>query len=1421
MKKKASLITLIGGLVCSVFAATGGTLAWLTAKAYLQNSENPIEGSVTDRYYASGSGTSGDPFVINRPRHLYNLAWLQYLGFYNKHDGGIDDHQFYFKLGDNIDMSSIGAIPPIGTEDNPFVGSFDGQGYVISNLTISNDFSDYESHPSAVNNGWSVGENHPQPHILGFFGVVGYRSGNKPTSYSSAVNVFKNTGLTGVNVKTVLTDSLVGIAAGCAYDSDLTDSNNVLKNVVIDNSRITLPSTGTTTAYSGTSALTGNLSDYTLVGYTNNTSNVVKASKEVYGVNIDNNATFNATEDGNSEGWGGSIDMKSVTDRLQTILGNKSYTTFAYHKRYDYHEGEKGNATTVSSSNKVSTIIADTNHEEWGHFNFLYDKTSDKTDYALMGGGHYETNRYYEFYDSVKISTDSTHYLNATGFNNSSATVGNATSEADAATWMTPSATSGAIYTTGTSGNRTRTYYLRVSNNTTLSLTTTEGNATTFQRSEANGKVRFVYNGYYLDYSNGWKMVQITGAPTPPNKPEPPTPPESPILPPVPVRPKESDYYYNVEQIVSSGNYLKYSGSGNATFSSGYSTNPWKFGSTLTNGGTTTIYTVINDTNYYIQKNEDSSASVTFNTSTSSAASFTISESNGEYRFYYQYTTGWFNRKTYQCYLQNNNGTLYINIVQANNPTVSNASPLTTETGVLTDTVAYNAAMTTYNTNQAAYDAAVASYEQDMEDYEEAYQDYLVAVNVYETVTYPQYEADLATFMTTSAAFDASTHKLTVSGDASSTEYIDRETGGMNYDEDDVTYFPLTTKNNTSDFDPADSNTAYVVAGSNITPGTYKANCSNVRFSEYYDISLISDDYNPTTGKFLNVYTVNDNMERENITNNETDYAKLKNAKESLGKVMKGQSKTFGLHFMQSTISLDAITTAKYVKVNGQVHNNYQLPVNSIDFHLKEFGYINFVAASYYNNDSSDRNNSFFSLYEVERDPTTHNISRILEVKNVYQHSSRSKNYSYVYELTDGENTFFTKPYKMLDSEGNKEWLYDAVNPYSENQYVNALPQSYAKVFNVNRIKKNNIAEGTFDYHVYFFEIPMNDGEFCLGSVEGAVGSYLLYLDIGANAAKTTRTIFYEKFTMVQKTYAYPVGVSLKTLPSTYTSGTATININTTIDDSDSACMEIQIHANGAYVMDRTDNTVALTRANTTLAPPVYAPDAITLTGLTQGEEVAYVSMTSYDIVRMQYYDYMINTDTLCVTTFTDYYTTGNSPTCSRVVEQNRYKGNSTSGEVTSSLLYDPTGILGTEQDDKDDMKIYNTNTGIRYASNVFTDPTQLTINSSRLSSSVILEFYLLQEGGDTYTDVTTLEVALDTVISQTETYYTFDNYTIVLTPESGTITVKVISYNGSYTSYVYDCADETTSQSTITVAITINGETVTVTGQVITNPNS
>ena len=127
-------------------------------------------------YYEKGSGTINDPFVITRPRHLYNLSRLQGLGVYGE--------KKYFVLGmaglggdtsgmpmcyvdetsqvkPYLDMSKskydVNPINAIGSEALPFYGEFDGQNVEIKNLNVYASPEDaglfgYTAHASVVKN---------------------------------------------------------------------------------------------------------------------------------------------------------------------------------------------------------------------------------------------------------------------------------------------------------------------------------------------------------------------------------------------------------------------------------------------------------------------------------------------------------------------------------------------------------------------------------------------------------------------------------------------------------------------------------------------------------------------------------------------------------------------------------------------------------------------------------------------------------------------------------------------------------------------------------------------------------------------------------------------------------------------------------------------------------------------------------------------------------------------------------------------------------------------------------------------------------------------------------------------------------------------------------------------------------------------
>ena len=192
---------------------------------------------------------------------------------------------------------------------------------------------------------------------------------------------------------------------------------------------------------------------------------------------------------------------------------------------------------------------------------------------------------------------------------------------------------------------------------------------------------------------------------------------------------------------------------------------------------------------------------------------------------------------------------------------------------------------------------------------------------------------------------------------------------------------------------------------------------------------------------------------------------KYENAKANFDALFADSSaKVYGMHFMSAPISINNVYTADYAVIDtkdgNQVYDkgNYQMVANAIDFNVKKKGYINFFSGTYYGTDKN-----FFSLHEIKRNGNK--ITEIKSISKIYAHKTNNKvDYIYLYD----DNTYSSSDY----SEANYELAFDVdwlINP---------------------EINLNS---------VYYFEIPVNAGEYALGSASTGDGAYLMYLDIGAN----------------------------------------------------------------------------------------------------------------------------------------------------------------------------------------------------------------------------------------------------------------------------------------------------------------------------------
>ena len=165
-------------LYAAIFlVASVGLMVPFTMSLFTKEAEsNGSYGEVSLRsYFERGTGEENDPYVITRPRHLYNLSRLQGLGVFGEKKYfqlgllGLDPARPLEKLC-YLDDSSSTKVPfldmhesnfnyepitAIGTEAVPFFGVFDGQGLEIKNLNVYADPEDaglfgYTAHGSLV-----------------------------------------------------------------------------------------------------------------------------------------------------------------------------------------------------------------------------------------------------------------------------------------------------------------------------------------------------------------------------------------------------------------------------------------------------------------------------------------------------------------------------------------------------------------------------------------------------------------------------------------------------------------------------------------------------------------------------------------------------------------------------------------------------------------------------------------------------------------------------------------------------------------------------------------------------------------------------------------------------------------------------------------------------------------------------------------------------------------------------------------------------------------------------------------------------------------------------------------------------------------------------------------------------------------------
>ncbi|GIP30807.1 S-layer homology domain-containing protein [Paenibacillus sp. J2TS4] len=305
----------------------------------------------TSFYFAAGSGTEDDPYIIEMPEQLYALSEHQH----DNQDAYLSAH---FQLAEEINFTdgdwTTNPWEPIGTDGAPFTGTFDGNGYVIRNLKVDKtenfvgmfgvigtdgivrNVTLQNADITGINIvGTLAGQNYGKVkassasgHVIGKNGVgglVGSNRGRVEASYATGrvSGEVQVGGLVGYNSGTIQTSYVTGDA----------DGSYIVGGLVGDNERGTVQDSYATGRVSGSNSVGG------LAGHNSGTIQTSYATGEVTGSQqvgglVGNNGNTVQTSYWNrdvvSEGIGsGSGDATGLTEEQMQDKSNFTVFDFA------------------------------------------------------------------------------------------------------------------------------------------------------------------------------------------------------------------------------------------------------------------------------------------------------------------------------------------------------------------------------------------------------------------------------------------------------------------------------------------------------------------------------------------------------------------------------------------------------------------------------------------------------------------------------------------------------------------------------------------------------------------------------------------------------------------------------------------------------------------------------------------------------------------------------------------------------------------------------------------------------------------------------------------------------------------------------------------------------------------------------------
>ena len=130
-KSKTTFFILIAFLASLITASVSAiSISYAAYRNYIQYDEQLDSYINYKKYFAGGDGTATSPFQLTGPTHFRNLQKLTAYGVF-------DDKTYFETPYGSSDFTWSGdPLLPIGTDDNPFEGHYDGNGIRITNLVV-------------------------------------------------------------------------------------------------------------------------------------------------------------------------------------------------------------------------------------------------------------------------------------------------------------------------------------------------------------------------------------------------------------------------------------------------------------------------------------------------------------------------------------------------------------------------------------------------------------------------------------------------------------------------------------------------------------------------------------------------------------------------------------------------------------------------------------------------------------------------------------------------------------------------------------------------------------------------------------------------------------------------------------------------------------------------------------------------------------------------------------------------------------------------------------------------------------------------------------------------------------------------------------------------------------------------------------